>query len=228
MIDSEETKRRKARELRYRKPVVRDINLDFIREELYEITEECENVAWYFDDDDTLLNALDGNDDEEYEFKMMFGDLCAECEQMSIDLANEYIPEYFDAFFVSIGAGEYGGGLLGYDSYEQDYFSLACTDEFAEQESAKKLKKLTKDQLIEGARYCFKVYCSYLGIRYRYDCLKASMDILRDQNTEYLESVKQVEEAYEKAEQDGFLYYEESTKYFERLISRMPQEAWVQ
>ena len=67
MIDSEETKRRKARELRYRKPIVRGINLDFIKEELYEITEECENVAWYFDDDDTLLNALDGNNDEEYE-----------------------------------------------------------------------------------------------------------------------------------------------------------------
>ena len=228
MIDSEETKRRKSRELRYRKPIVRNLNLDFIKEELYEIAEQCEDARWYFDDDETLLNALDDNDDEEYEFKMMFSDLCAECEQMSIDLENEYIPEYFDAFFVSIGAGEYGGGLLGYDSYEQDYFSLACTDEYAEQESAKKLKKLTKDQLIEGARYCFKIYHSYIGLKYRYDCLKASMDILRDQNTGYLQMVKQIEEAYEKANQYDFYDYNQATKDLDNLIDCMPQEVWLQ
>lgn len=43
-IDSEETKRYKARQLRYRKAIVKNLNLDFIREELYEIEEECNNV----------------------------------------------------------------------------------------------------------------------------------------------------------------------------------------
>ena len=63
-IDSEETKRYKARQLRYRKAIVKNLNLDFIREELYEIEEECNNVKWYFDSEDgsdSLLNALDGD-----------------------------------------------------------------------------------------------------------------------------------------------------------------------
>ena len=93
-IDSEETKRYKARQLRYRKAIVKNLNLDFIREELYEIEEECNNVKWYFDSEDgsdSLLNALDGDSDEEFEFKMMFCDLCAECEQMQEDLQNTYV-----------------------------------------------------------------------------------------------------------------------------------------
>jgi len=231
MVNAEETKRRKAKELRYRKPIVKNINLDFIKEDIWEITGECEDVRWYFDtDDDSLINALDGNEDEAYEFKMMFGDLCAECEQMQEDLNDDwnYIPGCFDLFFVTIGAGQFGGGLLGYDSYEQDYFGIDCTDSYLEQESAKKLKQMTKDQLVQNARHCFKIYHAYLGVRHRYDCLKASMDILRDQNTGYLQMIKQIEETYEKANADNFYRWYQSTRDLERLANCMPQEAWIQ
>jgi len=228
MVDAEETKRKKARELRYRKPIVRDVNLDFIREELYEISCECDVVRCYFDSDESLVNALDGNEDEAYEFKMMFGDLCAECEQMQEDMSIEYIPECFDSFFVAIGAGGIGGGLLGWDSYEQDYFGLQCADSYTEQESAKRLKQLKKDQIIQSAQACFKVYHTYIGLRHRYDCLKASMDILTDQNTGYLQVVKQIDEVYKKANEDGFRYWKQSTKDLEWLANCMPQEAWLQ
>lgn len=229
MVNAEETRRIKARELRYRKPIVKNINLYSIKDDLYDITGECEEVRWYWEsDDETLINALDGDSDEAYEFKMMFGDLCAECERMRDDMEEEYVPECFDFFFVAIGAGELGGGYLGYDSYEQDYFGLSCADGFTESESAKRLKQLTKDQLIEAAHICFKIYHAYLGIRHRYDCLKASMDILRDQNTGYLQMVKQIEEVYDKANEDNFYSWYQSTKDLERLINCMPQEAWLQ
>lgn len=229
MVDAEETRRRKAKELRYRKPIVKYINLETIQEELWDITGECDEVKWYWEsDDDTLINALDGDDDEAYEFKMMFSDLCAECAQMLEDLQFEYIPKCFDDFFVAIGAGDYGGGLLGWDSYEQDYFGLQCTDSYAMEKSANRLKQLTKDQLIESAHMCFKVYHAYMGIRHRYDCLKASLDILRDQNTGYLEMVKQIEETYEKANEDRFYSWKQSTQDLLRLIENMPQEAWIQ
>lgn len=104
--DADRTKRLKARQMRYKKPIVKDLNLSTIQEELWNIQEECDNVKWYYDtDEDTLLNALDGDEDEAYEFKMMFADLCAECEQMSEDLNEEWVPECFDIFFVSAGAG---------------------------------------------------------------------------------------------------------------------------
>ena len=231
MINAEETKRFKAKQLRYKKPIVKDLNLETIQQELWDIQEECENVHWYFDtDEDTLINALDGNEDEAHEFKMMFAYLCAECDRMSEDLNGEWVPDCFDKFFVAVGAGEGYGGLLGYDSYEQDYFGLSCTDAWAEDESKKVLKRLTKDELIAAARQCFRVYQSFIALRHRYDCLKAAMDILRDQNTGYLQMVKQIEEVYEKADKEssGFQYqWGEEVRELDRILDNMPQEAWI-
>lgn len=232
MTNAEETKRIKARNLRYKKPIVKNINLFAIKQSLDDIYEECCSVQWYFDsDDDALLNALDGNEDEEFEFKMMFADLCAECERMLSDLENCYVPMCFDDFFVAAGASEYGGGLLGWDSYEQDYFGIEATDSFAEQESRKRLERLKKSELVESAHACLKVLYAYLGIQNRYDNLKAAMDILKDENTGYLQAVKQIEECYEKANEEtmGFKYdYGKGVRELERLARNMPQEAWTQ
>lgn len=228
-VNAEETKRIKAKNMRYKKPIAKDLSLSTIQEELWDIQAECENVHWFCDtDEETLINALDGDEDEAYEFKMMFADLCAECEQMSNDLEEEWVPECFDIFFVAAGAGDAYGGLLGYDSYEGDYFGLNCTDVFAENEAKKILKRMTKDELIAAARQCFRVYSSYIALRYRYDCLKSSMDILRDQNTGYLQIVKEIEELYSKADQEGFRDWEPNTKKLEKYLNNLPQEAWIQ
>lgn len=228
-VDADETRRKKAMELRYRKPIVKNINLDTIRQELWDIIEACDEVRYYFeDDDDSLINALDGDEDETHEFKMMFSDLSAECEQMQEDMACEYIPECFDSFFVAIGAGYKGGGYLGWDSYEQDYLGLSCTDSYVEGKCKEKLMRLTKERLIESARMCFRVYIAYLGIRHRYDCLKAAMDILKDQNTGCLQMAKKINETYEKANADNFYSFCQSTKDLEKLVSCMPDIAWVQ
>lgn len=89
----------------------------------------------------------------------------------------EWVPECFDIFFVAAGTGEGYGGLLGWDSYEQDYYGIDFTDAFVEDEAKKKLKQMTKDDLIAAARQCFKVYHAYIGLRNRYDSLKAAIDI---------------------------------------------------
>lgn len=230
MINAEETKRIKARNLRYKKPIVKDLNLDAIKEALWDISEVCSDVQYYIDcDDDTLLNALDGDEDEAYEFKMMFSDLAAECEQMQMDLENEYVPEYFNVFFVAI---DKSGEMLGFDTYEHDYYRIDYYEnEFASKEAAKKMKALTKDQLIETAQMCFKIYQAYIGLQHRYDCIKSAMDILHDENTGYLQMVKQIEELYEKAEgeTEGFKWNcGKSLNEFERLIRNMPQEVWIQ
>lgn len=232
MVDAAETKRQKAKQLRYRKPIVKALNLESIYQELWDIQEQCEDVHWYFDtDDETLINALDGDEDDAYEFKMMFANLCAECEKMLEDLRMEWVPKCFDKFFVAVGAGEDYGGLLGYDSYEQDYFGLSYTEAFVEDESKKALKQLTKDNLIAASRQCFRIYQSFIALRHRYDCLKTAMDILRDENTGYLQMIKQIEEMYEKAdeESDGFRYEcYKSVRELDRILENMPQEAWIQ
>lgn len=232
MISAEETKINKAKNLRYKKPIVANLNLDYITQDLWDIQEACEEIHWYTDSEDgsdSLVNALDGDEDETYEFKMAFADLCAECERMFEDLKEEWVPECFDIFFVVAGAGETYGGLLGFDTYEQDYFGIGCADLFAEDEAKKKLKQMTKDDLITAIRQCFNVYQAYIGLRTRYDSLKAAIDILRDQNTGHLQVVKEIERLYEAAQAEQGRYADCSKEWreFERYTNALPSEAWI-
>ena len=230
--DATETKREKARNLRYKKPIVRDLNLSSITEDLYDIQGACEEIRWYTDSEsgeDTLINALDGDEDEAYEFKMAFADLCGECERMQEDLSERWVPDCFDVFFVAAGAGDEYGGIFGWDSFEGDYFGIDCMDSFAEDEARKNLKHMTKDELIEATRQCFKVYHAYIGLRNRYDSLKAAIDILRDQNTGVLQTVRNIDELYEEAskEQSEYAKYSKAWKEFEKYTDALPQEAWI-
>lgn len=232
MVDAEETKRRKAIQMRYKKPIVLDMNLDFIKQDLWDIQGECEDVRWYTDSEDgmdSLINALDGDGDEAYEFKMAFADLCAECERMFEDLQEEWVPDCFDIFFVAAGAADTHGGLLGWDSYEGDYFGIDGMDSSAEDEAKKKLKQMTKDDLIAATRQCFKVYQAYIGLRNRYDSLKAAIDILRDQNTGYLQVVKEIERLYEEVSEDEWSRrdWSKQSREWERYTDALPPEAWV-
>lgn len=237
MQNAEDTKREKAKKLRYKKPIVKNLNLMTIKEKLYDIQEECEEVHWFWDtDEETLLNALDGNEDEAYEFRMMFADLCGEIERMLCDLNEEWIPKCFDIFFVAAGAGNVGvyEGLAGYDGYEQDYIGLNGYDILdAGDESNKILKRMTKDELIAASRQCFRIFQSYISLTYRYDCLKATMDILKDKNTGYLEQTKRLNELYDIVDEKthGFEYCWNAQKEWEELVKifeAMPQEAWIQ
>lgn len=231
MVVAEETKRTKARNLRYKKPIAKNLNLEAIKEALWDMMEACSDVQYYIDcDDDTLINALDGDEDDAYEFKMMFADLTAECEQMRDDLECGYIPEYFDLFFAAV---DKGGEMLGFDTYEQDYYGLDSYESIlANREAVDRIKRLTKEQLIEALQCCFGVYQSYIGLQYRYDCIKAALDILRDQNTGYLQMVKQIEELYAKADEEtqGFkyLFMGNTLKLFEEILENLPSEAWIQ
>ncbi len=232
MVDAEETKRFKAKSLRYKKPIVRNLNLASIAQDIWDMQEECENVRWYTDSEDgedSLINALDGDEDEAYEFKMAFSDLCAECERMFEDLREEWVPECFDIFFVAAGASDSGGGLLGWDAYDQDYMGISCTDSFAEDEAKKKLKQMTKDDLIAATRQCFKVYNAYIGLRNRYDSLKAAIDILRDQNTGLMQTVKEIEKLYAAVTEDEWVRKDWSNQSVEwrRYTDALPQEAWI-
>lgn len=229
MRNSEETKKEKARQLRYRKPIAKNLNFDYISQDLWDIQDICEEVRWYTDTEDgedSLLNALSGDEDEAYEFKMAFADLCAECERMREDLNEEWVPECFDIFFVAMGQDD----VLGWDSYEGDYYGItAYESDLAENESKEKLKKMTKDELIDASKQCFRVYQAYIGLRNRYDSLKAAIDILKNQNTGYLQIVKEIERIYEAAQehQGDWAEYSKEWKEFERYTNALPQETWI-
>ena len=161
----------KAKQLRYKKPISRNLNLESIKEDLWEMQDKCADVHWYDDDEESLVIALDGDEDDAYEFRMAFCDLEADLDRFREELEDTYVSDYFDTFFPAAGA-DYEGGYLGYDSYEGDYFGLEPYEyEMAETEAGKKIMSLTKKELLEIAGICLKVAHQYMAVKYRYDCL---------------------------------------------------------
>ena len=230
-MTAEEMRQYKAKNLRYKKPMLQYMNLDYIREEIWNMGDLIADVQWFVSDQDNLVNALDGDEDEAYEFKMAFSDLAAELESFEEDLRNEYVPDCFDDLFPAVGTDQFGM-WLGYDSYERDYYGLEPYEYgSAQKEAEKRICRLTKNELLEAVGACLKVYASYTALRYRYDCLEASLNIIREKNLEGLKLVKAIEEQYMKAEEESehFKYqYGSEVRKLDSMLDQIPQEYWIQ
>ena len=84
------SKAEKCRNLRYKKTALMNLGYFAITEKLDDIQEACSEIHWAFDDDETLINAFDGNDEEAWEFKMVFTEIEGEAYQL-----NECLREQF-------------------------------------------------------------------------------------------------------------------------------------
>ncbi len=232
-MTAEEKKQAKAKAMRYKKPILSHMNLDFIHEEVWEMMDKIGDVQWFVDDNENLTAALDGDEDEAWEFKAAFSDLEAELERFRDDLNNEWIPSCFDQLFPAAGADCFGP-WLGWDSHEGDYFGLepySYEIKQAKEEAEKKICRMTKKELLEAIGACLKVYTSYMALRYRYDCLEASLDIIREKNLERLKLIKAIEEQYIKADEssDHFKWkYDEQVSILDSMLYQVPQEYWIQ
>ncbi len=220
------SKIQKARNLRYKKAIADGFNLESIQSELYDISEACSDIRWIKDgDEDTLINAFNGDEEEAFEFRVMFSDLDSECEQLYNMLRDEYVVECFDDFFCRVAGGCVN--ILGYDAIEEDYFAMTryeCT--LAQNESEKRILRLTKSEILVAAEQCFGVASAFLNIRYKYDYLKSAFDIIRDENTSVLELIKDIEKAYDKAMSEG--EYSKTYNDFDNLIKSLPSKTWLE
>lgn len=240
-----EAARKKAEAMRWRKPVHDELHWENIEYRVSELMDECANVRWMAEDEELLLEALDGDDEAVYEFKIAFSDLASECERMSEELEElrryqqaydigtdedgEDAPALFDLFFA---ASDQGGNLYGYDEYVEDYMPIQhFSQDYAREKAAERLKRLTKDQLIQCAGVCIDVARNFMALTNRYDHLSGALDILRGQNEGYLQMVKLLEEAYDRAEaeSDGFKYkFQQAVSDFDRLLSELPERIWLE
>lgn len=225
---SENARREKAKNLRFKKAISAELNLEQIQQDLWDMQEAASNIRWWYaQGDETMLDELIGDEEESYELKMAFSTLDCDCQKMIEDLGNEWVPEFFDDFFGAV-AGDSFGGMWGYDSYEGDYFGISgCFEkEWAQKECHKRLKSHTKDEIIDAFSVCFRVAINYIALKTRYDGLKSYIDILNGQNTGYLATVKRIDELYEKVIID--YPARKDMQEFDSLINNMPDEVWLQ
>ena len=221
-------KAEKAKNMRYRRPALASLGWETIETELSNIEEECGNVHYFIDNDnDSLVAALDGDEDEAYEFKMAFADLEAKCETLrsiidEIDTGEEYFEDYFNMCTVALIGNRYD--VLGYDTYQEDYYSLCRYEaDLATTEAGVKLMRMTKAQMISAIGECMGIVLAFIDLRTDYDNLSAAMAVLRDNNMSVIKTVKEIEAAYERF-QDNW----KGDKEFEKLLCALPEKVWLE
>ena len=222
------SKAERSRALRYKKPALATMGWEAIRQELDDIQEACSDVHWYFDtDDDTLINALDGDEEEAWEFKLAFADLEGKADQLSEILYDYESTEVFDDCTVALIGNRYD--VVGFDSVEEDYYSLCRYEaDLAVTESGKRLMRLTKAEMLSTIGQSVGVLLAFYDLRQQYDYLKATMDILRDQNKSLLQVIKEIDGAYEAAEAENFYNWKPETKRLDRLLEQLPERTWIE
>ena len=114
---------------------------------------------------------------------------------------------------------------VGYDGYEEDYFELTKYErDLAETEAGRRFMRMTKAEMLSTIGQCLGILIAFLDLRQSYDYLKATMDILKDENTALLNVIKQIEQEYEDADKTRF----NDTRMFDRLLGQIPDRIWVE
>ena len=221
----------RAYALRYKKAALAYKSLEMIQLELENISEACCDVRHYIDSDDgTLLSALDDDEEQEWEFKMAFADLEAKADNLNnaIREAGQYtddIYQTFDDCTVALLGNRYN--LVGWDSVEEDYFSLTSWDsELATTESGKRLMRMTKADMLSTIGQCFGILLAYNDVDQQYSYLKTTMDLIKGDNTSLLQTIKDINKAYEDTQDDW--HGGPAAKEFDRLLKLLPQRCFVE
>lgn len=222
----------KAKMLMYKRPALASLGAEHITRELEEIQAACDDIRYYVenaDDDETLLNAI-GDEEDEWEFRMAFADLSAKAENLASCLCDQNFDDFvrdFDDCTVALIGNRYD--LVGYDTEEEDYFSLTSFDSrLAETEAGKRLCRLTKSEMVSRIGWAFGITLAFFDLRQSYDYLKATFDILRGENNSMLQIIKDIEAQYEKADEAMFDRWDERTRKFDKLLEALPERAWVE
>nr|DAL25942.1 MAG TPA_asm: hypothetical protein [Caudoviricetes sp.] len=224
----------RTRALRYKRPALASMGAEAIMTELDEISENCNGIRYYVeqaDSDETLLNALDGDEDAEFEFRMAFADLTAKAEQLQTALWNQSFEDFyrdFDDATVALIGNRYRP--LGYDTDEEDYYALTGYEqELATTEAGKRLCRLTKAEMLSRIGWAMGITLAFFDLRQSYDYLKATFDILRDENTSLLDTIREIERLYDEMDSGDFSSQQRNAeKKFDQLLQALPDRAWLE
>lgn len=228
------TRQEKARDLRYKRPALESLGSPFMQARMEEIQEACDDVQYFMDSDGkTLLDALDGDEEEAFEFKMMFADLSADADKLWSAIS-EWGFEWQSYDDVTVAMLGECFELVGYDSYEADYYHLLdpWNQDLAQKESYKRLMAKTKKELLECVAGSWRLFVAFFDLDQRYRHLQATMEILRGDNTAMLAVIRDIEAKYEAM----FAGWDSTWKYIDRkaeqefdaLLGHLPDRAWLE
>ena len=222
----------RCRNLRYKKPALMDLGFFAITEKLNEIQEMCSEIHWAFDDDETLINAFDGNEDDAYEFRMAFTDVESEAYQLQRCLEEQFYYEddperEFDDCSVALIGKRYNA--VGFDDYEEGYYNLTSYEtNLATTEAGKRIMRKTKAEMLSTIGQVLGIVLSFQNIELKYEYLKATIDIFRDANMSILQVIKEIEQLYSDMFCDDYRKCRNAEKEFDTRVQELPDKYWVE
>ena len=227
------TRQEKARQLRYKHGALKSMGAAFLLDKLMEIEEACADVQYYIGDDSTLLDALDGDEDEAWEFRMMFADLSGDAVNLRSAVDEwGFDPQDYDDVTVAMLGDCFD--LVGYDIEELDYYDLVGSwiKDQSENEARRRLMAKTKNDLLDTVQRNWRVFLAFFDLEQRYEHLRATMDILRGDNTALLAVIRNIEEKYEAVFAEWGPVYRfldrKAEKEFDRLLESLPDRVWIE
>ena len=229
-----ERRKEKARKQRYKRPALSMINYDDIVAELDEIRDASSDITFLLDtDENSVLDAFNGDEDEVFEFRMALEDLCSKAWQL-----RDHIAEIDDGFgdvdararlFNDCLVGLIGDRykIIGFDTIEEDYYSLTRYEEgLAQTEAGKRLCRMTKAELLSTIGQCLGIALAYIDLKNDYDNLRTSFDILRDNNAGIVAATAELLSLYDVIA-SGSNDMEKNTR-FDNLCLTLPARVWVE
>lgn len=208
-----------------KKTLLESLGSDFLFDKLEEISDACFEVEEYLDNDERLLDALDGNEDMAFEFKFLFADIRGGVDDLYNGIMDyDFDRDLYDDCMVGL-IGEHGK-IIGYDAYEQGYYELATGLEttIAMEEAETRLMRLTKKDMIHSIRKAMSIFLATYDLMQKYDSLKSTIDILRGDAASIGEALRKANEMYDAA-MDGD---KEAERQLDTMISALPDRVWIE
>lgn len=221
------TKAEISKNLRWKRPALMGLSYEEIRDKLWDITDVCSEIHWAYEDDESLIDALDGNEDEAWEFKMMFSTLDNEAQDLLESLDNWFTDDTereFNDTSVALIGNTYD--LIGYDGYQEDYFSLCSYQtHLAHTEAGKRVMRKTKQEMLTSIGHTLGIILAFQNVELKYEYLKATIDVLKGHNNSILQQVKSIEAAYEAAQEES--WGGKAQREYDKLLRDLPEQFWI-
>lgn len=114
--------------------------------------------------------------------------------------------------------------VLGFDTVEEDYYSmLDCEEDGAVEEAEKRLMRFTKEQLIKNFRKVLTTLVLFFDIKAAHDCLTSIVEELDERGAILERKNESINRLYEDLTGSGA-----KDEDFDKIISGIPPRMWVE
>lgn len=155
------------------------------------------------------------------EYKELFDELSAGAYALREAMESYDLEDNWDDMAVALLG--YQQRVLGFDSVEDDYFAMLNTyqEDFAVEEAEKRIKHLSKDEMIRTFRKVLVTLTLFYDIKATHDCLTSIVEELDYRGAMLAEKNNRINQLYEDL--TG-----KNGEEFDAIVELIPQRMWIE